>query len=246
MRIALLPDVHANREALSSCLEHAQRRHADRHVFLGDLVGYGADPGWVVDRIRSLVARGGVAVLGNHDLAVMEEPRPQMSPEACRAIKWTRSQLSEPQMVFLANLPLRVEEEERLYVHANAWAPADWEYITAVFDAGRSIRATCCRLTFCGHTHEPSLYHMTRGRVSRFRPVSGTEIPLGRSRRWLVIPGSVGQPRDGNPAACYALFDDSRNSVTFFRVPYDSEAAARKIQQAGLPQLLGSRLAIGN
>lgn len=246
MRIALLSDVHANREALAACLEHAERRGAERYVFLGDLVGYGADPGPVVDTIRSLVGRGGLAVLGNHDLAVTREPGRQMTPDAERVVEWTRSQLDAAQREFLAGLPLQVEENGRLYVHANAWAPAHWEYITEAFDAGRSIRATSCRLTFCGHTHEPSLYHMTaQGRASGFRPVPGTAIPLGQRRRWLAIPGSVGQPRDRNPAACYAIFDDSPGAMTFFRVPYDFESAALKIRQAGLPEFFGARLVVG-
>jgi len=241
-----MPDVHANQEALSACLDHAAERGADRYVFLGDIVGYGADPAWVVDHVRGLIERGGAAVLGNHDLAVTSEPGRQMHPDARRVVEWTRDHLSESQREFLAGLPLRIEEQDRLFVHANAWAPRDWEYIREPFDAGRSLGATRCRLTFCGHTHEPSLYHMSAGgRVSRFQPVAGTEIPLGQLRRWLVIPGSVGQPRDGNPASCYALYDDSRVSVTFFRVPYDHEEAARKIRAAGLPEIFGARLTVG-
>jgi diadenosine tetraphosphatase ApaH/serine/threonine PP2A family protein phosphatase len=246
VRIALLPDVHANREALSACLDHARGRGADRYVFLGDLVGYGADPGWVIDTTERLVAQGGAAVLGNHDLAVTEEAGRPMQPEARRAVEWTRSQLSDAQRDFLASLPIQIDERDRLFVHTNAWAPRGWEYIREPFDAGRSLRATACRLTFCGHTHEPSLYHMAAdGRVSPFQPVPGTEIPLALPRRWLVIPGSVGQPRDGNPASCYALFDDSHTAVTFFRVPYDFETAARKILQAGLPEIFSTRLTIG-
>jgi diadenosine tetraphosphatase ApaH/serine/threonine PP2A family protein phosphatase len=246
MRIAILSDIHANREALAACLEHARRSNPDRYVFLGDLVGYGADPGWVVDTVMSLVERGGVAVLGNHDLAVTMGPAPLMHSDAQRAIEWTRGQLSEAQLEFLASLPLTAEEEGRLYVHANAWAPQDWEYITGVFDAERSLRATSSRLTFCGHVHEPTLYHMTAiGRVFGFIPVAGIGIPLSSPRRWLAIPGSAGQPRDGNPAAGYALFDDATNVLTYFRVPYDVETAARKIHEAGLPLSLGLRLQVG-
>lgn len=246
MRIALLADIHANREALSACLAHAERSGAERYVFLGDLVGYGADPGPVVDTIRGLVERGGTAVMGNHDLAVTREPSREMNPEARRVVEWTRLRLNDSQRAFLAGLPLQVEEKERLYVHANAWAPAGWEYILEAFDAGRSIWATDRRLTFCGHTHEPALYHMTASdKISRFRPVPGTGIPLGQQRRWLAIPGSVGQPRDGNTAACFALFDDSSGLLTFFRVPYDFETTARKIRQAGLPESFAIRLAVG-
>lgn len=235
MRIALLTDLHANREALAACLAHAQRAQAERYAFLGDLIGYGADPAWVLDTVMSFVARGAIAVLGNHDAAVLRGPDKTMRPEAQQVIAWTRAQFTAPQLEFLAGLPLKVEDGDRLFVHANAWAPEQWEYITGVFDAGRSIAATRCRYTFCGHVHEPALYH-TNGRVCAFTPTAGTPIPLGSHRRWLAIPGSVGQPRDGVPAACYALFDTVSNLLTYFRVPYDFESAARKIRVAGLPE----------
>lgn len=246
MRIALVSDTHANLEAVSACLEHARGNDAGQLVFLGDLVGYGADPGPVVDIVMGAVARGGVAVLGNHDLGVAREPGGAMHPDARRAIAWTRGQLSATQLRFLDRLPLTAEQDGRLYVHANAWAPAGWEYVMGVFDAGRSMRATPCRLTFCGHTHEPALYHMTGdGQVSGFTPVPGAGIPLGRLRRWLAIPGSAGQPRDGNPAACYALFDDATGVMTWFRVAYDFVTAARKIREAGLPDSFAARLEAG-
>jgi diadenosine tetraphosphatase ApaH/serine/threonine PP2A family protein phosphatase len=247
VRIALLTDTHANLEALSACLEHARGREARQFVFLGDLVGYGADPGPVVNLVMAHVERGGVAVLGNHDLAVVRGPNEQMLPEAQTVIHWTRRQLSDGQLEFLTRLPVTAEQDGRLYVHANAWAPARWEYITGVFDAGRSMRATPCRLTFCGHVHEPTLYHMTAdGRVSEFVPVPGTGVPLGKRRHWLAIPGAAGQPRDGNPAACYALFDDASGVMTWFRVAYDHESAARKIRAAGLPESFAARLQAGH
>ena len=236
MRIAFLADVHANLEALTACLEHADRAGASRCVFLGDLVGYGADPGPVLALVRTLVARGGKAVLGNHDQAVVLGPTPQMNPEAREVIGWTRARLSADDLGFLAGLPLSAEEGPRLYVHANAWDPGRWEYITSPFDAGRSMRATRCRTTYCGHMHTPALYHLGGdGRPGAFLPTPGTSIPLGPQRRWLAIPGSVGQSRDGNPAACYALLDDATDALTFQRVPYDDEAPRRKILEAGLP-----------
>src|SRR5262249_35344462 len=140
MRTALLTDLHANYEALSACLEHARRNVADDFVFLGDLVGYGADPSLVLDTAVRMVEDGAVAVLGNHDDAVTGEPSPLMHPEAGFAIEWTRDRLNRAQLDFLAALPLTVERDDRLYVHANAWSPRDWEYVTSTFDAGRSMR----------------------------------------------------------------------------------------------------------
>ena len=246
MRIALLTDLHANQEALSACLEHARGNDARQFVFLGDLVGYGADPAPVVDTVMALVERGAVAVMGNHDAAVTGVPGPQMHPQARLAIEWTRERLSAGQREFLRSLPLTVETEDRLYVHANAWSPAEWEYITTPFDAGRSMRATSRRLTFCGHVHEPTLFHMAAdGRVAAFLPVPGTGIPLSPRRRWLAIPGAAGQPRDGNPAASYALFDEATSVATWFRVAYDHVTAAKKIRGSGLPPIFAARLEAG-
>jgi len=208
MKLALVADLHANREAVTAVLTHAQASGAQRCVFLGDFVGYGADPGWVVDLLREHVARGAIAVLGNHDAAVVQGPLPSMIPEARQVVAWTRAQLSPAQLEFMASLPLSVTEQDLLFVHANAWAPADWGYIVNRADAVRSLQSTACQITFCGHTHVPALYHLTAtGKSGDFAPTPGVAIPLSAQRRWLAIPGSCGQPRDGDPAACYALFD---------------------------------------
>ncbi|HTP94593.1 MAG TPA: metallophosphoesterase family protein [Burkholderiales bacterium] len=246
MRIALLADVHANREALSACLAHAARCGAEHYVFLGDLVGYGADPEWVIDAIMERVRQGAVVVLGNHDQAAAHEPASGMRADIRRVLAWTRAQLGPARLEFLRDLPLTAEEGGRLYAHANAYAPDRWGYVLGTVDAARSLRATRCAYTFCGHVHTPTLFHMgADARASRFEPVPGTAIPLGKLRRWLIIPGSVGQPRDGIPAACYALFDDAAATLTFFRVPYDIESAAGKIRAAGLPPSLATRLETG-
>ena len=149
MRIALLSDIHGNREALAACLEHARRADIGRFVFLGDYVGYGADPGWVVDTLAAEVARGAVAVLGNHDSAVLTDTA-GMNDQAAEAIDWTRTQLSAAQREFLTSLPLSVNEDDRLYVHANAYAPGAWDYVTDLYSASRSIIATRAHVTFAG------------------------------------------------------------------------------------------------
>ena len=246
MRLALLTDLHANREAVEAVLEHAAGQRIDRYALLGDFVGYGADPGWVVDVVRNLVARGAIAVQGNHDRAVVEGASPQMRPEPRYVIEWTRSQLDESQLRFLAELPMRVSFNGLLFVHANAWAPDGWEYVQGRSEAVRSIHAARERITFCGHMHEPKLYHLApTGKAGDFVPTSGMPIPLPPSRQWLVIPGSAGQPRDGDPAACYAVYDSDAGEVTYWRVPYDTETAGAKIRAANLPQRLASRLADG-
>jgi diadenosine tetraphosphatase ApaH/serine/threonine PP2A family protein phosphatase len=242
MRIALFTDIHGNREALAACLEHAGRQDVGRFVFLGDYVGYGADPAWVIDTIRSEVERGAVAVLGNHDAAVLTGPA-DMNDLAAQAIEWTSAQLDQERQDFIASLPLSVTDADRLYVHANAYAPGGWDYVTDLYSASRSIIATRAHVTFCGHIHVPALYHMSAtGKFASFDPVDRVEIPLSSHRRWLAVIGSVGQPRDHNPAACYAVLDVQRSVLTYIRVPYDIETAARKIRDAGLPIGLARRL----
>jgi len=243
--IALFTDIHGNREAIDACLAHAQRARPDRMVFLGDYVGYGADPGYVVDLVRDFVARGAVALRGNHDDAVVGSTA-RMNVAAREAIEWTRGRLDEAQRRFLAGLPLTHEEEDRLFVHANAVAPGGWGYVTDRLEAARSLMATRRRCVFCGHLHVPGLYRMAaNGLLDAFTPAAGIAIPLLPEHRWLAVLGAVGQPRDGNPEACYALLDDERDELTYVRVPYDAAAAAEKILDAGLPPRLAARLLQG-
>ncbi|WP_374567019.1 metallophosphoesterase [Ideonella sp.] len=246
MKLALITDLHANREAVQSVLDHARAQGAGRYAFLGDYVGYGADPAWVVDTVMGYVEQGAIAVGGNHDAGATKGPSPNMRLDARRVIEWTHAQLSPRQLGFLETLPLAKTDGDMLFVHANAFAPAEWEYIQSRIEAVRSLHATPCHYTFCGHMHEPKLFHLSgTGKAGDFVPTPGVSIPVPSHRQWLVIPGSAGQPRDGNPAACYAMFDIAEQMLTFHRVPYDHETAADKIRHAGLPAGLADRLAHG-
>lgn len=246
MRLALLTDLHANREATSACLAHAEQQKADMYAFTGDFVGYGPDPAWVVDTVAHYVSRGAIAVQGNHDLAATREAKSSMHAEAREVIEWTRGQLSPSQVSFLAELPLVREKDTLLFVHASAHNPAKWEYVTGVEEAERSLAATESRVVFSGHVHAPALYRRAGdGRMGAARPEPGKAITLNPLHQYLVIPGSVGQPRDANNAACYALYDDVTRTVSFFRVPYDYGAAARKVIAAGLPIVFAMRLVEG-
>lgn len=246
MRIALFADIHANREALESCMAHAMDRPPDLMVFLGDLVGYGADPKWVIDTVQACLAAGAIAVLGNHDIAIDVDLNDKMHADAMMAVEWTRKQLSPEQASFLAKLPLQANADDMLFVHANAWNPEKWGYIHGKAEARKSLMSTECLLTFCGHVHPPALYYLgAHGSAGSFTPVPNVPIPLGRNRRWLGVVGSVGQPRDGNPAASYAMFDTLSRELTYYRVAYDYEEAARKILAAGLPDALAQRLRDG-
>jgi diadenosine tetraphosphatase ApaH/serine/threonine PP2A family protein phosphatase len=245
MLTALLADVHSNLAALTVCLDHARAHGAARFAFLGDLVGYGPDPAAVVALVASL--DGAVVVKGNHDEAIEIEPKVRdLNDVAYAAIVWTRRALSDGQRGFLASLPLLVRDGDTCFVHGSADRPERWEYIEDGRAAGRSLRAAGTTYVFSGHVHAQRLYYDTpAGRTVAFRPTSGSPVPVPPRRRWLAIVGSVGQPRDGNTAAAYALFDPTAGSLTFFRLPYDHVATAERIRAVGLPSFLAERILRG-
>lgn len=247
MKLALLADIHANLEALSACLVHAREQGAERFAVLGDVVGYGADPGPAVDAVAALVDAGAVAVRGNHDDAIGAGRVDQMHPAAAAAIEWTRGRLTPGQRAFLAALPLVAREGDLYLVHGSPERPGDWIYVTDPLRASRAFDAAApAAWVFCGHVHEPVLYtHGAAARPVPFRPVPGVAIPVPPRRRWLAVVGAAGQPRDGNTAACYAMLDLTRTLLTFHRVPYDAHAAAEKVRVAGLPDSLARRLERG-
>jgi diadenosine tetraphosphatase ApaH/serine/threonine PP2A family protein phosphatase len=251
MRLALLTDLHANREALEACLAHAERQQVGQYAFTGDFVGYGADPAWVVRTVMDYVARGAVVVQGNHDYAVTHPVRrpavpSQMHAEAREVIEWTRGQLDAEQMAFLGGLPLTQQHGNAFFVHASAYDPIRWEYITGLEEAECSLKASRSRIVFSGHVHAPALYRRAiDGRMGVHVPRAGERIALQPQHQYLVLPGAVGQPRDQNNAACYAVFDDEARGITYFRVPYDHGAAARKVIAAGLPIVFAMRLVEG-
>ncbi|PZP29406.1 MAG: metallophosphatase family protein [Roseateles depolymerans] len=251
---AVISDLHANRQALEAVLADARRHGATRFALLGDFVGYGADPAWVLGEVMRLVAEeGAVAVRGNHDEAVARGGQPQMHPDARAVIDWTHAQLNAPQLAFLEQLPMtartRPEEGDCLFVHANAYNPAGWDYVQGRAEAVQSLHAVPSRMQFCGHMHEPMLFHISgTGKAGDFHPQPDVLMPLPAHRQWLAIPGSCGQPRDGNPAACYALFkpgatthDDAQ--LRFMRVPYDVDSAVAALRATSMPTEIVERLA---
>jgi diadenosine tetraphosphatase ApaH/serine/threonine PP2A family protein phosphatase len=243
--IALLADVHSNLEALDACLKHAAESGAGRYVFLGDFVGYGADPDDVVATIALRVAEGAVAVKGNHDDAI-EKRAGYMNESTKQSIEWTRAALSAERKAFLRALPLIVHEGAMCFVHASARSPARWDYVDTPAAARRSADAARATYTFSGHVHDQGLYFEgSQGKWSAFQPIAGSPVPIRAHRRWLAIAGSVGQPRDGTPAAAYALFDTVREQITFHRIAYDNVTAAQRIRKAGLPEAHAYRVEKG-
>ena len=249
MKIALLSDIHANLRALDACLAHAAVGGAGRFAVLGDIVGYGAQAAEVVRRVRDLASAGAIVLKGNHDeLAVAPPERVQTLDQSGAA--WTHARLGTEDLAFLAALPLTATDGAAYMVHASADAPARWHYVDNPHRAEASLSAACAdanvRYVFGGHVHQQTLYFRGTGRrLMRFQPTPGMPIPVQPHRRWIATVGSVGQPRDGDPLAMYAVFDTDRAELTFHRVAYDHLAAADDIRKAGLPESFARRLELG-
>lgn len=245
MRIALLADIHANREAFEAVLAKLDKARVDRIALLGDIVGYGPDPEFCTDKAMELVEAGALAVIGNHDAAI-DGDTSDMNSVARGAIEWTRKRLDPEQRRFLAGLPETERLGNTLLVHASARSPRAWEYITGPAEAERSLRATDARLTIVGHVHKPQLWRLTGlGVAIGHEPISGMEIPLATSFTWLAVMGAVGQPRDGHCAAAFGIHDEKKRTLTFERLPYDHFTTCRKLREASLPESLATRILRG-
>jgi diadenosine tetraphosphatase ApaH/serine/threonine PP2A family protein phosphatase len=254
MRLALLSDLHANWQALCACLLHARVQGVDCHAFLGDLVGYGADPGRVLDQVMTMHAQGAQVLQGNHD-AMAVSPQPADASLGASTAAWTHAQLSREQRDFLAHLPLTGKVDHVLLVHASADKPEAWRYVdgeraaTACLDAARDcgvVDGVSPSHVMVGHVHHQTLYYQGAGRgLMPFKPMPGVGVPVPRQRACVATVGSVGQPRDGDPRAMYAIYDMRAGRLTFHRVPYDHAAAAQAIRQAGLPEYFAHRLETG-
>lgn len=249
MRLALLSDIHANIQALEACLIHARAQKAQRFVVLGDLVGYGANPAAVVERIMLLTEEGALVIQGNHDAMAITPPT-EIKTVGDSTAAWTHSQLSAVQRDWMASLPLTLQLGSALFVHASVNEPERWRYVYDQRAAKASLDAAATwadvRYVFGGHVHLQTLYYRGAGDgLMVFHPQPGVAVPVPRHRQWLCTVGSVGQPRDGNTQAMYCLFDTERAQLTFHRVRYDHYAAASAIRQVDLPEFFADRLESG-
>lgn len=250
MKLALLSDLHANARALEACLAHAQAQGANQWALLGDLVGYGPEPEAVVVQCQRMAEAGATVLRGNHDAMAVTPPVPA-SRQGEFTARWTHERLSEADRQWLASLPLTVRLESVMVVHASVNEPEQWRYVEDEGSAARSLQAATdqypeVRFVMGGHVHHQTLYYRGQGgQLMRFTPVPGVPIPVPAHRRWIATVGSVGQPRDGDTRAGYALLDLDRHQLTFWRVRYDHVAAAHAVRAAGLDEALARRLESG-
>ena len=246
MRYLILSDIHSNDEALSAVLARVRRKKYDRVVVLGDFVGYGANPNQVVDRIRRL-RRKKVMIRGNHDKVVCGlDAGDLFNPIALAAARWTADKLTPHSRRFLEGLPLGPDSVDGSFLICHGSPRDEDAYIFSDHDAYLNFRDFDVSVCFFGHSHIPSVFTLEPHGI-RVEVVAGERVrlKLQRDRRYLINPGSIGQPRDRNPAAAYAIYDVSARVVHFDRVSYDAAKARDKIHRAGLPGMLGDRLIVG-
>ncbi|HZZ84443.1 MAG TPA: metallophosphoesterase family protein [Anaeromyxobacteraceae bacterium] len=243
MRIAVLSDVHSNLEALTRVVSRLRLLRVDEVVCLGDVVGYGASPAECCRLVRETAL---VTLLGNHDAAASGRMDYRFYYEgARRALDWTREQLGEEELNWLRGLPYAHRLGEAGFCHGSPLDPPEYAYVLAV-DQARELLPHLDWLpavTFMGHSHLCKSFAI--GAPDVVEDVSATHLALRPDRKYVVTVGSVGQPRDGDPRACFAVFDTATRLVTWHRVTYDVAAAARRIFEAGLAPNFGRRLALG-
>jgi len=239
MRIGIISDVHANLPALEAVL--AALGEVDALWQLGDVVGYGPHPDEVVARLREL---GAIGVRGNHDAAALGGGGVEyFNPEARRAMEWTIERIAPATRAWLEALPERVEEGEVTLVHGSPREPI-WEYVLSGWVARQSFAAFTSRWCLHGHTHIPVAWVQDHGRISLLEPGPGDALRLGQERL-LVNPGSVGQPRDGDPRASALVHDTEARTLTWLRVRYRIAEVQAAMRAARLPPALVARLEHG-
>lgn len=239
MRIALFGDIHANLEALESVLADAAAQGVTDYVCTGDVVGYNADPAACLEIVREMDCP---TVKGNHDEdASGTHSLDSMNPIAAAALEWTRSQLSDEQRQWLRRLRMVRQVADFTVVHSTLDQPANWNYVTNRFDAMANFSYQFTQVCFNGHTHVPRVYVKT----DKVQEIPADSIIIEDGAKYFINIGSVGQPRDGDWRAAYAIYDTDQKLVTIRRIEYDIPVTQKKILEAGLPPMLAERIAEG-
>lgn len=245
MRLGVLGDVHANTEALDAALSALAEQRIDHYVQVGDLVGYGPEPSECIDRIRGL---GATVCMGNHDAAVLGLLETSyFNAYARAAIQWTRPRLRPSDIAFLKSLPYVARQPEFTVVHGSLHLPAQFGYVVSLVEALDCMEKQDTRLCFLGHSHVPAVYLQRDPGIEGLTMIAQPEgeIRYQGCSKVLLNVGSVGQPRDEDPRAAYAVVDTEAETIEVHRIEYDLAGAQRKIRDAGLPEILATRLSLG-
>lgn len=240
MRWGIFSDIHSNLEAFQAVLEAFAGERIDRYLFVGDIVGYGASPRECIEELRRLDP---VSIAGNHDWAAVELlDTIYFNPHARAAVLWTSQNITNKDKEFLRSLELVSQQERLTLVHGSLCNPEQFRYIFDIPSAEETFALMQTKICFIGHSHVPVIF-IKEGRSSTF--TFQTEIRLKNQWYYIVNTGSVGQPRDGNPKACYVIYDTESEVVRIKRISYDIRRAQDKIIEAGLPRILAERLSLG-
>jgi len=241
MKIAIISDVHANLEALTAVMQDIESRNAERVFFLGDVVGYGADPNKCIKLIGDLCE---IKLLGNHDYVAMGLESPEhFNVMAKQSIFWTRKELKKKAIERMSDFEMEATFLDYYFVHASPDNPADWNYMVSVDDAVRNFDFFSQGFCFVGHSHLPAVFCLQPDR--KVDLIESDWFEAKPDCRYIINVGSVGQPRDGNRNACYIEAETDTNRFEFRRVPYDLRLAQEKMRKAQLPEFLITRLASG-
>ncbi len=241
MIIAFISDVHANLEALQVTLADIEKQHVDRIHFLGDAVGYGPEPNPCVELIA---ANCDIKLLGNHDFAALGLETPDSFNEIARvSMEWTLKELSARSTTAMADFELEAIDGDFYMTHASPRTPDLWEYILDIDSACSQFEHFEQQVAFVGHSHLPAFFCKRADDTISQRYI--TESELDPDSRYIINVGSVGQPRDHDPRACYVTVDTKNNIIRYHRVEYDISKAIASIDSHGLPQILGERLLVG-
>ncbi len=241
MRTALISDIHGNLEALQAVLDDISTRQVDQVCSLGDVIGYGCDP---LACLNLVTERCRIKLMGNHEYAAIGVlSSDSMNLNARQSIFWTQSQLSDRELSLISGFKMTAEIDNALLVHSSPFEPDEWHYVLSARDAEEAFRQSKHRLIFYGHTHLPVIY--CQPPVGKIRTIGAHDFDPDEESRYLINVGSVGQPRDNDPRACYVVYDAGEVSISFHRVEYDIQATQAKMSQADMPKTLIDRLQVG-
>ena len=241
MLYGICSDIHSNATAFKAVLESMHDNGVERRICLGDIVGYGVDTDECVNLVKENM---NVCLIGNHDsVAVRYEASAGFNPYAKQAIEWTQKNLSKDSVAFIRSLPYIHEENDICFVHASPLSPADWVYVTDLEDALNAFDHFSERYCFVGHTHSPVIIASRPLAIPKI--LDEYEYVIANTERLLVNVGSVGQPRDRDPRACWCLLDTETKCVRLIRVEYDIRETQNRMKKQGMPSFLIDRLSVG-